>query len=221
MPQRALSDKRPFLLLALTAALAFWIMQATSFPEFYLVPVKGFATLMLAAYAFVRHKSSSARLLGMALVVAALGDMALEADRTIGGMVFFLYHVMLLGLFLRHRRPRLAPTQKALAALLLLATPVIAFLLPADRVLAMQTALYGLALGAMAASAWTSSFPRYRVGAGAMLFWLSDLLIFAGTGPLADSEIVRQAVYPVYFLGQFMICTGVIQALRRKGVHFQ
>ena len=215
MPHLALSDRRPYLLLGLTGALAFWILRATSFPELYLVPLKGFATLMLATYAFVRHKGPSARLLGMALVVAALGDMALEADRTIGGALFFLFHVMLVGLFLRHRRQRLAPTQTALVALLLLATPVIAYLLPVDRVLSMQTALYGLALGAMAAAAWASSFPRYRVGMGAMLFWLSDMLIFAQFGPLMDSEIARQAVYPIYFVGQIMICTGIIQTLRR------
>jgi uncharacterized membrane protein YhhN len=34
----------------------------------------------------------------------------------------------------------------------------------------------------MAAAAWSSRFPRYRVGAGAVLFVISDWLIFSRMG---------------------------------------
>ena len=213
---RALSDKRPFLLLGITAALVFYYLRASEFPEFYLIPLKGFATFMLAVYIWVRHSGPSARLLAWAFGAAALGDMAMEADRTIGGLLFFAYHVLAMGVFLRHRRPQLAPTQSWVCGLVLLLTPVIAWLLPADRELAWQTGLYGLALGAMAASAWASDFPRYRVGAGAMLFLLSDILIFAEMGPLANSDIARYLVWPIYYLGQFLIATGVVQTMRKR-----
>ena len=106
---------------------------------------------------------------------------------------------------------------RAKAAGLLLFTPVAAFLLPSDRAMAFQVGLYGLTLGAMAACAWASSFPRYRVGAGAAIFVVSDLLIFAGMGPLAASDIPHIFVWPCYYLAQFLICTGVLQTLRRQG----
>ena len=215
MSRRALSEKRPFLLLAIAFAVAYWVLRATSFPEFYLVPVKGLATAMLATYAFVRFPGKDGRLLGMALICAALGDMAMEIDTTVGGALFFLFHVLMLGLFVKFRRERMAGSQKALVLILLVLTPVIAFLLPAERIWAMQTAFYGLALGAMTAAAWASRFPRYRVGAGAVLFWFSDMLIFARMGPLENSLLAREAVYPIYFIGMIMVCTGVVQSLRR------
>ncbi len=117
---------------------------------------------------------------------------------------------------MRHRRDNLTPSQKAAAACLLILTPIIAFFLPADRAAAQQVGLYALALGGMAASAWASGFPRYRVGAGAALFVLSDLLIFAQMGPLAESDIPHVFVWPVYYLGQLLICTGVIQTLHKR-----
>jgi uncharacterized membrane protein YhhN len=47
--------------------------------------------------------------------------MAIEVDRTIGALLFFLYHVLALGVYLRNRRPSLSPSQKwAVAAMLVL-----------------------------------------------------------------------------------------------------
>src|SRR5690606_17843561 len=66
---------------------------------------------------------------------------------------------------------------------LLLLTPAIAWFMPADRAEAPSVALYALALGAMAAGAWASVLPRYRVGAGAVLFVGGDTLLLAEMGP--------------------------------------
>ena len=79
-------------------------------------------------------------------------------------------------------------------------------------------AVYALALGGMAAAAWSSSFPRYRVGLGAVLFVVSDLLIFARLGPLESSAIPGLLIWPLYYFGQFLICTGVISTLRGRQV---
>ena len=76
MPRRALVDKRPFLLLSIAAALAFYYLRVSSLPEIYLVPVKGAAAAMLAVYAFMRHSSPDAKLLGWALGAAALSASA-------------------------------------------------------------------------------------------------------------------------------------------------
>ena len=216
MPRRALSEKRPFLLLSIFAALAFYYLRVSNLPELYIIPVKGAAAAMLAVYAFMRHSSPDAKLLGWALGAASLGDMAMEFDRTIGALLFFLFHVLALGVFLRHRREQLSKSQSWVCGLTLILTPVIGYFMPYDRAEAWQVALYALALGAMAAGAWASTFPRYRVGAGAMLFLVSDLLLFAEMGPLSGSRIPQIMNWPVYYLGLFLICTGVIQTLRKR-----
>ena len=216
MSRRALTEKRPFLVLSVAAALAFYYLRVTELPEIQLALIKGSAVAMLAVYAAVRHSSPDARLLAWALGAACLGDMAIEFDQRIGALLFFLFHVLAMGVFLRHRRPELRGTQSWLVGMTLLLTPVIAFLMPSDRDMAWEVALYALALGGMASSAWASNFPRYRVGAGAMLFLASDFLLFAEMGPLAGSDIPRFLVWPIYYLGMFLICTGVIQTLRKR-----
>jgi len=65
----------------------------------------------------------------------------------------------------------------------------------------------------MAALAWTSRFPRYRVGLGAVLFVVSDLLIFSRFGPLAGSGVPDLMVWPTYFAAQALIAWGVVQVL--------
>ncbi len=218
MPRRALAEKRPLLLASIVAALAFYYLRWGPWPELYLIPIKGTATGLLAVYLWQRHSGPDARLMAWAFGAAALGDMALEieTDRLIGGLLFFAYHVMAMGVYLRNRRPQLTSTQKAAVVAMLLLTPLIAWLLPADRGQAANVGLYALALGAMGASAWASGFPRYRVGAGAALFLLSDLLLFAEMGPLRGHIVPQILVWPIYYLGQLLIATGIAQALRKR-----
>ena len=204
------------LLASIAAAAAHFYLRDADFPEIYSVALKGAAIGLLAAYAFLRHSGPDAKLLTWVLGLSTLGDIAIEYDRQIGGMLFFASHVFAITLYWRHRRDTLTPSQKAAVVCLLILTPVIAYFLPSDRAGASQVGLYALALGAMAASAWASNFPRYRVGAGALLFVISDLLIFAGMGPLALSDIPHVFVWPAYYLGQFLICVGVVQTLRKR-----
>ena len=49
---------------------------------------------------------------------------------------------------------------------------------------------------------------------GAVLFVVSDLLIFARLGPLAGSAIPPLAIWPLYFAGQVLIATGVARPPR-------
>jgi len=87
--------------------------------------------------------------------------------------------------------------------------------LPADRGAAPGIALYAAGLGAMAASAWVSRFPRYRVGLGAVMFVASDLLIFSKMGPLAGARIPSILIWPLYFAGQALIAWGAVTTLLR------
>ena len=216
MPRRALAQKRPYLLLSLIAAFAYYYLRVSELPEFFVIPIKGAACLFLAIYCLVRHSSPDARLLAWVMAWSALGDMAIEIDLVVGAMLFFLAHCFAIGLYLRNKRGQLAGTQSWVVGLTLTVTPVVAWLLTRSADLSWQAAFYGLALGGMAAAAWASNFPRYRVGAGAMLFLVSDLLIFAGIGPLSGTFAPEYLVWPIYYLGQFMICTGVIQTLRKR-----
>jgi hypothetical protein len=218
MSRRALAEKRPLLLASIAAALAFYYLRWGPWPELYLIPLKGAAVGLLAVYLWLRHSSPDARLMAWAFGAAALGDIALEVtfDRTVGGLLFFAYHVMAMGVYLRNRRLTLAPTQKWAVVAMLLLTPIIAWFMPVDRAQAPNLALYALALGAMAASAWASVFPRYRVGAGAALFLASDLMLFAEMGPLQGSLLPQIFAWPIYYLGQLLIATGVAQTLRKR-----
>lgn len=210
MPKRALIEHRPWLLASLASSLAFYFLRDNPLGGLWLILLKGGACAFLAAYAWRRHKSTDAKLVALFLALSSIADMALELWFEIGGAIFFAAHLVAISLFLRNRRQSLTTSQKLAGAGLLLLTPLIAYLLTG----AAPVALYALALGTMAATAWTSRFPRYRVGTGAVLFVVSDLLIFAEMGPLAGSPIPDLLIWPVYYSAQFLIATGVIRTLR-------
>ena len=212
MPKRALVEHRPWLLAAIAAATIYFFVRDWPIGEPWLILLKGAGVGFLAIYALARHASADGRLLALVMALSALGDMLLELDFLWGGAAFFASHLAAMTLYLRNLRARPASSQKALAIALLIATPLIAWLLTHD----IGVTLYALALGGMAACAWMSRFPRYRVGFGAVLFVISDWLIFARMGPLGESALPGLLIWPAYFAGQFLIATGVIQTLRRR-----
>ena len=215
MPRRALIEKRPWLVASMVAAAAYYGLRLSTVPEMWLIPLKGAPCALLALYALGQDGGRDGRFLAAMMAAAALGDMVIEIDLGAGALLFLLYHVIGISLYLRHPREHPAPTQKAAAVAMLLLTPILAWLLPTDRAMAWPNGLYGLALGGMAACAWMSAFPRYRVGIGAVLFLASDLLLIAGRGPLMGQGLAEALVWPLYYTGQFLITVGVVQVLRR------
>lgn len=170
---------------------------------------------LLALWAATQARSADGWLIAAVLALGAAGDALIEVyGLAVGGGAFLAGHLVAATLYLRNRRLRPSTSQVALALALLVATPLIAWLLPADRAGAVKVAVYAGGLGAMAATAWLSRFPRYRVGLGAMLFVVSDLLIFASVGPLAHSQLPDILVWPLYFAGQALIARGVVTTLR-------
>ena len=216
MPKRALIEHRPWLLASLIAGIGFWFLKDSHLPGLYQMALKGAGVALLAVYALARHKGADSRQIAAVMAFGALGDVLIELSLVVGAAAFLIGHLIAIHLYWQHRRPALPFSQKAAALAILVLIPAIAFLLPADRSQAMTVALYALGLSAMTATAWTSSFPRYRVGIGAVLFAISDLLIFARLGPLAASPIPGLLIWPLYYLGQFLICTGVIGELRSR-----
>ena len=149
------------------------------------------------------------------LALGALGDVLLETSGlTIGALAFLAGHIVAVGLYLTRRRVA-GTADWVVAALILIATPVAVWLLPSDRGAAPGIALYATGLGAMAASAWLSRFTRGHVALGALLFVVSDLLIFARIGPLSTSPVPNLLIWPTYFGGQALIAWGVVAALDR------
>lgn len=214
--KRALVESRPWLLLSLIAAISYYFVSDAPIPGLYLMLWKGLCVGFLAIFALVRHHSADGRLLGGVMALGAIGDMAIEIDMIYGAVAFMLGHMVAIGLYARHRRRTITPSQRLFAIVLVPAVVLIAWALPMERSGAGGIAVYSLSLAAMAAMAWTSDFPRYRVGTGALLFVVSDLLIFARLGPLEGSAIPDWLIWPLYYFGQFLICTGIIQTLRHK-----
>lgn len=216
MPKRALIEKRPWLLASLAAGIGFWVLKDSHLPGLYQMVLKGAGVALLAVYALARHKGTDSRQIAAVMGFGALGDVLIELSLEAGAVAFLLGHLIAIHLYLRHCRSRSAPSQKLAALALLVLIPLISFLLPADRSAAPGVAFYALGLAGMTAAAWTSSFPRYRVGIGAVMFAVSDLLIFARIGPLAHSPLPGLLIWPLYYFGQFLICTGVVGELKSR-----
>ena len=170
---------------------------------------KGAGVGLLALHAALRTRSPDGWLLVAVMALGVGGDVLLETHGlTVGAVSFLLGHVVASGLYLRHRRPGFP------APLILVPIVVaVAFVLPRDRSGAAGIAFYSLFLSTMAATALMSRFPRKTVGLGALMFVVSDLLIFARLGPLPDNLITGLGVWGLYYFGQMLICVGVAGSL--------
>ncbi|MBA4044470.1 MAG: lysoplasmalogenase [Erythrobacter sp.] len=215
MAKQALIEQRPWLLASITAATAFYFLSDNPvFEGTWGLVAKGASVGLLVIYVLLRVPPSKHRsdgfLLATALALAAAGDVAIELDFVTGGAFFAAAHVVAVGLYLRNRHKRPSPTQKLIGAALLIGTPLISYLLSG----AGQIAFYAAFLGAMASAAWMSHYPRYRVGTGAVLFAVSDWLIFARMGPYDLALLPDLLIWPLYYVGQVMIATGIVQCLR-------
>jgi uncharacterized membrane protein YhhN len=174
---------------------------------------KGAGVALLALWAAAKARDTDGWLIAAVMALGALGDVLLELSQIGGALAFLAGHLVAILLYLRNRRERPSASQRLLAILVIPLGTAIAFLLPTDRAAAPAIAVYALGLTAMVAAAWTSRFPRYRVGLGAVMFMVSDLLIFARLGPLAGVAGVGLAIWLLYFVGQAMVATGVVGAL--------
>lgn len=215
MAKRALIEQRPWLLASIASAVAYYFLRDNPVGEgTWGLALKGASVSLLALYVGLRvpqgkHRADGFLLVG-ALALAACGDVAIELDFVTGGAFFAAAHVVALGLYLRNLHQRPSPVQKLIGASLLIGTPLVSYLLSGQG----QIAVYAAFLGAMAAAAWMSHYPRYRVGTGAVLFVLSDWLIFARLGPVDLEPVNTIMIWPLYYAAQIMIATGIIQCIR-------
>lgn len=218
-----LAHKRPWLLASLLAGLSFpvtWLLLPIE-GSFFAIVWKMAAVGFLVPFALRRHHEGEFVPLAVILAFYALGDGLIEFNMIAGALAFAAGHLVAIWLYFRHRRVGPTFSQKLLAVAILLLTPSIAYSLLPTPSEGVQVAAYSIILAAMAAMAWSSNFPRYRVGMGAILFVISDLLIFARLGPLADSEFTSIAIWYLYYFGVLMIAVGVAQTLVKRGHYSQ
>ncbi|MDK2761394.1 MAG: lysoplasmalogenase [Sphingopyxis sp.] len=175
---------------------------------------------LLAAWAVANARNRDGWMIAAALGFGALGDWLLEGWGLVGGaMAFAVAHGISITLYLKHkRRAGMTGSQRFLSLVTVPLALVIAWALtrqaePAEMAAAVgYTAIVAL----MAATAWSSRFPRYRTGIGAMMFLASDLFIFAGEGGMVSKDVTLWFVWPLYFAGQALIAWGVVSTLSRE-----
>ena len=212
MPKRALIEQRPWLLAGIVGAIAYFFLRSGDVDDLPIILLKGSGVAFLAVYAWHRSPLADAKLLALVMALSALGDMVIEFDIVWGGAAFFASHLAAMSLYLRNLRHETNASQKGAAVALLFLAPLVTWLISKD----LSLASYGLALGGMAATAWMSKFSRYRVGLGAILFIVSDWLIFLNVGNIEANSITSMLIWPLYFSGQLLIATGVIQTLQHE-----
>lgn len=172
---------------------------------------KGAGVGLLAVWCALHARDAHGWLIVAVMAFGAAGDVLLETHGLIAGaLAFAVGHLLAIGLYWRNRRAVLTGSQRALALIVLVAVPLLSWRLTGRA----DIVFYGALLAAMAATAWTSRFPRYRTGIGAMLFVASDLLIFARMGSLSVAAWAGHAIWALYFAGQALIAIGVVGSQR-------
>ena len=204
---------RMLLVVSLVVGFGYPLIWGLGWPAGLTTAWKGAGVGLLALLAAIEARNLDGWLLAGLLGCGALGDVLLEGSLIAGAIAFAIGHVVAIWLYLRNRRERLSASQRALALLIIPACLVIAWSLPSDQGQALGAVVYALFVAAMAASAWTSRFPRYLTGIGAMMFLASELLIFARMGPLAGAAGAGLAIWLLYYAGQLLIALGVRRVL--------
>ena len=199
---------------AILAGTSFMLPVAAGWDGAAVIAWKGAGVTLLALWAAIQARDVDGWLIAAVMALGATGDVLLDAQGLeTGGLAFALGHVVAVALYLRNRRASLSPSQRLLAALLVPLSVVIVWALLRGEAGWWHGALYTGFVAAMAAAAWTSRFPRYRVGLGAILFLISDLLIFARLGGAVPAGVASLLIWPLYFGGQALIAWGVVRTL--------
>lgn len=174
---------------------------------------KGAGVGLLALWARGKAVNADGRMIGAVLALGALGDVLLELQGLVPGAVAFLVgHLLASYLYLRHKRiPYAQWIAPGVAAGVALLAWFVFHGLPNLELLG----VYVFGLGLMAAAAALSRLGTL-VALGALLFFVSDWLIFLNMGPLAGSPVPGLLIWPTYFAGQALIAWGAVHALREE-----
>jgi len=194
---------------AILAGVTFWTASHMGLSGALFVAWKGVCVGLLTLCAALAARDRNGWLLTALLALGTLGDVVLETSGiVIGGVAFMAGHLVSILLYLSNRRKE----GGAVAIAIALAIPIAAFAITHDA----GATVYAAGLGGMAGAAWYSRFPRTLVAAGALMFAVSDLLIFAELGPLKGSIVPAFTIWPLYLGGQTLIAYGVLRTLEAR-----
>lgn len=194
---------------AVVAGVSFWAASHLGVAGPLFIVWKGAGVGLLALFAGLVARERNGWLITAVLALGMLGDVLLETSGiVIGAAAFLAGHLASILLYVSNRRH----DGGAVAIAIALAVPVAAFAITHD----VAATVYAAGLGGMAGAAWYSRFPRNIVATGALMFVASDLLIFAGLGPLKDSVLPGLTIWPLYFAGQALIAYGAIRTLEAR-----
>jgi uncharacterized membrane protein YhhN len=174
---------------------------------------KGAGVALLAFWARSKATNSEGRTIGAVLALGALGDVLLELQgMAAGGIAFLAGHFLASYLYLRNAR---VPAANWIAPPVAAATALLAWWIFKGNTQVGLLAFYVFGLSLMTASAMLSRLGTL-VALGALLFFVSDWLIFLGEGRLIAPQISHFLVWPTYFAGQALIAWGAVHALAQE-----
>lgn len=172
---------------------------------------KGAGVGLLALWARSTAVNSEGRMIGAVLALGALGDVLLEVmGMAAGGLAFLAGHFLASYLYLRNSR---VPAAHWIAPPIAMAVALFAWWMFRGGYQVELLAFYMFGLSLMTASAMLSRLGTL-VAAGALLFFVSDWLIFLREGKMIAPEISHLLVWPTYFGGQALIAWGAVHAFR-------
>ncbi|WP_230291180.1 lysoplasmalogenase family protein [Croceicoccus sp. Ery5] len=222
MVKRALIERRPWLLLSIVSAIVWWLaIDGTQTPGAYQLVLKGVPVGLLAVYAWQRLLGTDGTLVALTMLVAAIGDALITLEYGWGGLVHALSQLIVIALYWRNHRPGVKPAVMASGLAAVVVAPVLAWFLMVGETGQGAVAASAALLAITAAMAWLSRFPRQRVGLGALLYLLSELLLIAVGARLVDQggaleQSARELVWPLYYIGQLLVTTGIVTTLRNE-----
>ena len=178
------------------------------------VVIKGLSIVTLAALAWM----SSSRMLWLALVASAVGDVLLDLDPLrlfIPGLCAFLAaHLVYAALFAsRWPAPLRIPLPRLISFLVILAYAAgfALWLAPNLREMTVPVTLYICVITMMVIAAVGARLPLY-VPIGALLFLTSDSLLAIVKFNKASLPLRDYLVWGTYYAAQYFITAGVLKA---------
>lgn len=174
---------------------------------------KGAGVGLLALWARGKAVNADGRMIGAVLALGALGDVLLELQGMTAGAIGFLAgHFLASYLYLRNRRIAFAHW---IAPPIAMASALLGWWVFRGDAQVGLLAFYLFALSLMTASAMLSRLGTL-VAAGALLFFVSDWLIFLQEGRMILPIIGKLLIWPTYFAGQALIAWGAVRAFRQE-----
>ncbi len=197
------------------AGLGYFVTAQTGLSDGTRIAIKGSGVALVALWCAVQARNIDGWLITATMALGAVGDVLIEWRLEAGAVAFMIAHSVAIWLYLRKREPRIFALRDGRALLVVPACVIMAIIVVPGGA-APGVAVYALFVATMAAVAWTSRFPHNFTGIGAMMFLVSDMLIFARMGPLSHSFLPDLLVWPLYFAGQMLIAHGVVITLRMR-----